>query len=236
MVQDRIIQYYYFRERQVSLPECARRVLLRECTAAVRQAAAAAAENVEPSAEAAGREFPPAGLPLLDAVTEEELTFYRFLRMKHVGGLTEVIVRSPRSALSFTVVKTRGGDYARVLAILRFRDRGYLLLRWYTFRFEDCGPGRRPTDVCRLRYPRVKSTNSVVVEQLDHIAGTVGILPDWDNPEVWYINISPLGTTLQSRAWETALALQEGGEIIDDEEVEQCAFGELATMVADFVV
>ena len=69
------------------------------------------------------------------------------------------------------------------------------------------------------RYERVKLTNKVVVEQLDHIERTVAIAPHWTIAGLWYINHTPLGTTLQSRAWDTAMALKE----VDENQAEEVA-------------
>lgn len=47
------------------------------------------------------------------------------------------------------------------------------------------------------------------MEQLDHIERTVAIAPHWTIAGLWYINHTPLGTTLQNTAWDTAMALNE---------------------------
>ena len=136
---------------------------------------------------------------------------FRFLRFRKVGGLQDIVIRPKRSPIYFTVVKSKGDDanYSRVLGIMRVRGRGYLLLRWFTPTFPGSTDPVPVTHVCRQRYERVKLTNNVVVEQLDHIERTVAIAPHWTIPGLWYINHTPLGTTLQNTAWDTAMTLNE---------------------------
>ena len=119
------------------------------------------------------------------------------------------------------------------MAILRVRDRGYLLLRWYTPTFEGSSNQIPATHVCRQRYDRVKLTNKVVVEELDHIERTVAVAPNWAIAGLWYINKTPLGTTIQSKAWETAMALQEVDENLAEEVAVRSPYVRLAESIQE---
>ena len=108
-------------------------------------------------------------------------------------------------------------------------------MRWYTPTFPGSAGNVPLAHVCRQRYERVQLTNTVVVEQLDHMERTVAIAPHWTIDGLWYINHTPLGTTLQCRAWDTAMALKEADAHEVEEAVVPNPFVQLVAAVQNVV-
>ncbi len=179
-VQGAIFVYQYFRLKAVEFPQCATRVLLCELRRAVDD----------------------------DTVTLLEVGYWQFLRFRRVGTAVEHIVRSPKT-LSTTCIQCNTFSFGQVLAIANVRDCTYLVVRWFTPSFP--GSTKRLSDqhVVSAKYLRLKLTTNVVVIPLDHVEKVVHIVPDFREPGFYFINTSPLGTTLRARPWEMRLAIAQ---------------------------
>jgi hypothetical protein len=177
-VQGGIFLYQYFRLRNVVFPTIATRVLLRE----LRRAAAD------------------------DTLILKEVEYWQFLRFRTVGAAVEHVVRSPK-ALSITCIQCGEFSFGQVLAIANVRETTFLVVRWYTPSFP--GSNKRPSlqYVVSTKFLRLKLTNAVVVIPLDHVQKVVHIVPDFRATEFFFVNTTPLGTTLRARPWEDQLAL-----------------------------
>jgi hypothetical protein len=177
-VQGRIFLYQYFRLKNPVFPSIVNRVLLRELRRAADD----------------------------DTVTLDDVEYWQFLRFRVVGGAVEHVVRSPK-ALSTTCIECGGFSYGEVLAIASTRETTFLVVRWFTPSFPGSTKRPSPQHVVATKYLRLKLTNAVVVIPLDHVQQVVHIVPDFKAEGFFFVNTTPLGTTLRARPWETKLAL-----------------------------
>ena len=141
-----------------------------------------------------------------DTVILTEVEYWQFLRFRAVGEAVEHVVRSPK-ALSTTCIQCGAFSFGQVLAIPSVRETTFLVVRWFTPSFPGSTKRPSPQHVVATKYLRLKLTNAVVVIPLDHVEQVVHIVPDFRATDFFFVNTTPLGTTLRARPWETKLAL-----------------------------
>jgi hypothetical protein len=183
-VRSGLMVYMYFRDLNVTLPEFAERYWLREVQTAYNHESNQ--ENDDP-------------------VTADELFCWRFLRFRKIGTTNGIIIRSPNGG-NITCIDNGDDSYAQVLSIIDVRNITLLLVRWFTPRFDGSRPAA--SRVVQRRYKQLKLTNSVVAIPLDHIQGTVNIVPNFSmmpSGSFFFVNSTPLGSKIRPRDWESEL-------------------------------
>jgi hypothetical protein len=186
---------HYFRVKQLEFPPCAQHVLLPEVNRAI------AAERIV------------GNVPL------EDIVFWQFLRLRTVGDSNEIVIRSPAGG-NITCINCGDNSYAQVLAIMDIVNVTLLAIRWFTPTFPgSAGPCPRSRAV-RSLYTMVKLTNKVVVIPVDHIQGTVHIVPSFSNNDdsegiLFFINTVPLGSKLRAKPWEMLLSIAESDDAVN---------------------
>jgi hypothetical protein len=188
-----LLIYMYFRLREVVLPPVAQHCFLNEVRAAYTS------------------EIPADAATHLDVnnapeISLEEIIFWQFCRFRKVGAANEVVIRAPKG-LNITCVDCGEESYGQVLAI-DVRSKTFLCLRWFTPTFP--GSATRNRGAVSKHYTTIKLTNRIVVLPLDQVNGTVHMVPNFvKGSAFFYINNSPLGSTLRARPWEEMIKQAE---------------------------
>jgi hypothetical protein len=149
----------------------------------------------------------------------EEIVFWQFLRLRTVGDSNEIVIRSPAGG-NITCINCGDNSYAQVLAIMDIANLTLLAIRWFTPTFAgSSGPCPRSRPV-RSHYTMVKLTNKVVVIPVDHVHGTVHIVPSFSGPTeheglFFFVNSVPLGSKLRAKPWEMLLSIAESDDAVN---------------------
>ena len=140
--------------------------------------------------------------------------FWQFLRARTVGDSVETVIRSPAGG-NITCIDCGDNNFAQVLAVMDIRNSTFLAIRWFTPTFEGSSRPCISTFAVQYHYTMVKLTNKVVVIPVDHVHGTVHIVPSFSNTApnteglFFYVNSLPLGSKLRAKPWEMLLNLAE---------------------------
>lgn len=144
-----------------------------------------------------------------------------------VGSSNEIVVRAPKESptLRYTYLHCGSDEkglpsIGRVLGILHFKGRSYVLLRWFTPTFPGYNKLQKHHIISK-KCTQLELTNACAVINIDQIERVVHLVPNFcvfsRSRQLFHLNPTPLGTTLRADAKELAYTLQNTDVDVDVE-------------------